>query len=121
MGTTAPLTAGRNVCALCAVDRRRARCKKCFMRPRISGRDRAPSKRTKAGRANIIQFGRRPIPPRACVIEDKTHVRMFLAEMLDELGFIAREAFAGDVKTVLAEFLPDLIVLGPLGGGVEIR
>ena len=40
----------------------------------------------------VVPFGRRPIPPRACVLENKTHVRTFLAEMLDELGFIAREA-----------------------------
>ena len=39
----------------------------------------------------VVQFGRRPIPPRACVVENKTHVRTFLSEMLDELGFIARE------------------------------
>lgn len=72
-------------------------------------------------RGEIIQFGRRPIPPRACIIENKTHVRMFLAEMLDELGFIAREADAFDIRATLREFRPDLIVLGPLGGGLEVR
>jgi len=46
---------------------------------------------------------------------------MFLAEMLDELGFIAREAVALDVRTTLREFRPDLIVVGPLGGGAEVR
>jgi hypothetical protein len=40
----------------------------------------------------IIQFSRRPVPPRACVVENRIHVRMFLADMLDEMGFIAREA-----------------------------
>ena len=74
-----------------------------------------------SGRGEVIQFGRRPIPPRACVVENKTHVRMFLAEMLDELGFIAREAFVPDVRTMLREFRPDLVVLGPLGGGSEVR
>lgn len=69
----------------------------------------------------IIQFGRRPIPPRACIVENKTHVRMFLAEMLDELGFVVREGGASDVRTVLREFRPDLLVLGPLGGGAEVR
>lgn len=69
----------------------------------------------------VIQFGRRPIPPRACIVENKTHVRMFLAEMLDELGFVVREAGASDIRTILREFRPDLLVLGPLGGGMEVR
>jgi hypothetical protein len=53
------------------------------------------------GGCEIIQFGRRPIPPRACVVENRTYVRMFLADMLDELGFIAREAGTSDIRTVL--------------------
>lgn len=72
-------------------------------------------------RGEIVQFGRRPIPPRACIVENKTHVRMFLAEMLDELGFIAREADTLDIRTTLHEFRPDLIVLGPLNGIGEVR
>lgn len=69
----------------------------------------------------IVPFGRRPIPPRACIVENKTHVRTFLAEMLDDLGFVAREAVTPDVRSVLREFRPDLIVLGPLDGGPEVR
>jgi EAL domain-containing protein (putative c-di-GMP-specific phosphodiesterase class I) len=72
-------------------------------------------------RGEIIQFGHRPIPPRVCIVEKKTHVRMFLAEMLDELGFIAREADTPEIRTMLREFRPDLIVLGPLGAGLEVR
>ncbi len=72
-------------------------------------------------RGEIVQFGRRPIPPRACIVENKTHVRMFLAEMLDELGFIAREADTLDIRAMLREFRPDLIVLGPLNGIGEVR
>ena len=73
------------------------------------------------GGCEIIQFGRRPIPPRACVVENRTYVRMFLADMLDELGFIAREAGTSDIRTVLREFRPDLIVLGPLSGALEVQ
>ena len=62
----------------------------------------------------VVPFGRRPIPPRACIVENKTHVRTFITEMLDELGFIAREAGTPDIRTVLHDFRPDLIVLGPL-------
>ena len=46
---------------------------------------------------------------------------MFLADMLDELGFSAREAGTSDIRTVLREFRPDLIVLGPLGGTLEAQ
>ena len=70
---------------------------------------------------DVIPFGRRPIPPRACIVENKTHVRTFLAEMLDELGFIVREALPLDVRGALRDFRPDLIVLGPLNGGPEVR
>ena len=59
--------------------------------------------------------------PRACVVENRTYVRMFLADMLDELGFIAREAGTSDIRTVLCEFRPDLIVLGPLSGALEVQ
>lgn len=69
----------------------------------------------------IIQFGRRPIPPRACVVENRTHVRMFLADMLDEFGFIVREADTTDIRTMLRDFRPDLIVLGPLGARLEVE
>jgi EAL domain-containing protein (putative c-di-GMP-specific phosphodiesterase class I) len=69
----------------------------------------------------IVQFGRRPIPPRVCIVEKKTHVRMFLADILDEIGFIACEADTPDIRTVLREFRPDLIVLGPLNGGADVR
>ncbi|HEY6023858.1 MAG TPA: EAL domain-containing response regulator [Pseudolabrys sp.] len=77
--------------------------------------------RDNENRGEIVQFGRRPIPPRACIVENKTHVRMFLAEMFDELGFIAREANTFDIRSMLREFRPDLIVLGPLNGGGEVR
>src|SRR5215831_6280171 len=72
-------------------------------------------------RGEVVQFGRRPIPPRAAVVENKTHVRTFLADMLEGLGFIAREADAPEIRATLRDFRPDLIVLGPLGGGLEVR
>jgi EAL domain-containing protein (putative c-di-GMP-specific phosphodiesterase class I) len=69
----------------------------------------------------IIPFSRRPIPPRVCVVENKTHVRMFLADMLDELGFIVHEADATEIRTLLREFRPDLIVAGPLDTDLEVQ
>src|SRR6478735_7471439 len=73
------------------------------------------------GMGEVVPFGRRPVPPRACVLENKMHVRTFLADMLDELGFIAREAMTADIRTMLRDFRPDLIVLGPIDGGPEVR
>src|SRR6185437_3497177 len=122
MSETIPLTAGRNGCGLspAAVDERVALNVLC--RRKFPGGIAAMiDERIETGRGEVIQFGRRPIPPRACIIENKTHVRLFLAEMLDELGFIAREAFAGDTTNVLREFSPDLVVVGPLGGDAEMR
>lgn len=77
--------------------------------------------RSASGFGELVPFGRRPIPPRACVVENKTHVRTFLADVLDDLGFIAREAGTLDIRTVLRDFRPDLIVLGPLEGESEVR
>lgn len=68
----------------------------------------------------IVQLGRRRGPPRACVLDHKPHVRGFLAGMLEELGFAARDCGAPDMKKVLEEFVPDLVVLGPLNGPTEI-
>jgi EAL domain-containing protein (putative c-di-GMP-specific phosphodiesterase class I) len=99
----------------------------CFMQATIQhgtsrgGTDAMIDDRNALQRGEVVPFGRRPIPPRACVLENKTHVRAFLAEMLDGLGFIAREAVTGEVRTMLRDFRPDLIVLGPLDGGPEVR
>ena len=57
----------------------------------------------------ILQFGRRRGAPRVCVLDHKPHVRSFLAGMLEEIGFVARESGAAELKTVLAEFDPDLV------------
>ena len=36
-------------------------------------------------------FGRRKVKPRVCVADAKRHIRTFLREALEELGFIACE------------------------------
>ncbi|HZD88587.1 MAG TPA: EAL domain-containing protein, partial [Pseudolabrys sp.] len=70
--------------------------------------------------ARIVPLGHRPVPPRACVVDHKPHVRSFLAEALDDLGFIAHACDAGNLPAVLATNAPDLIVLGPLGSEREV-
>ena len=70
--------------------------------------------------SQIIQFGGRRGPPRACILDHKPHVRSFLAGMLDEIGFATRECGAAELKAILNELVPDLVVLGPLNGAAEV-
>ncbi len=65
-------------------------------------------------------FGRRKVTPRACVVDGKRHLRAFLADVLEDLGFVTSEcASADELQTVLASELPDLILLGIAADGIE--
>jgi EAL domain-containing protein (putative c-di-GMP-specific phosphodiesterase class I)/CheY-like chemotaxis protein len=65
-------------------------------------------------------FGRRKIAPRVCVADAKPHIRKFLAETLEELGFVigACEAFE-KLSEILERQAPDLMVVGTSVGGME--
>ncbi|UPK38910.1 EAL domain-containing protein [Bradyrhizobium sp. 186] len=66
------------------------------------------------------RFGQRKIVPRACVADPKKHVRAFLCETLEELGFITCEcAHSREVAAVIDLEVPDLFLLGFVGDGVE--
>jgi EAL domain-containing protein (putative c-di-GMP-specific phosphodiesterase class I)/CheY-like chemotaxis protein len=68
----------------------------------------------------LATFGRRKVKPRVCIADAKQHVRTFLSEALEELGFVPCEcAQAGDLTSILKEKLPDLIVIGLSAGGIE--
>jgi EAL domain-containing protein (putative c-di-GMP-specific phosphodiesterase class I)/CheY-like chemotaxis protein len=63
-------------------------------------------------------FGRRKVRPRVCIADGKQHIRTFLAEAFEELGFIAWEcANVDELGAVLDRYLPDLIVFGLSAGG----
>lgn len=65
-------------------------------------------------------FGRRKISPRACVADSKKHLRAFLADVLEDLGFVTSEcAKADELGEILATHLPDIIVLGVSVDGIE--
>lgn len=65
-------------------------------------------------------FGRRKIMPRACVADGKQHIRTFLADALEELGFITCECAQADQLTSILDMqLPDLVVLGLSADGLE--
>jgi EAL domain-containing protein (putative c-di-GMP-specific phosphodiesterase class I) len=68
----------------------------------------------------VATFGQRKMAPRVCIIDPKRHIRTFLADALDELGFIASEcAAAAELPSLLEQQLPDLVVLGMPSDGVE--
>src|ERR1700736_2253206 len=65
-------------------------------------------------------FGRRRVRPCVCVIDRKQHIRTFLCEALEELGFITREcAHFGELDTVFDPQRSDLVVLGLSRSGEE--
>jgi EAL domain-containing protein (putative c-di-GMP-specific phosphodiesterase class I) len=64
-------------------------------------------------------FGRRKMVPRACIADSKPHIRNFLREALEELGFITRDCDeASGAHAVLGDWKPDLFVLGLSAGGI---
>src|SRR5438309_10096715 len=65
-------------------------------------------------------FGRRKVTPRACVADGKRHLRAFMCEVLEDLGFVTSEcASADELRAMLATDLPDLILLGIAADGIE--
>jgi EAL domain-containing protein (putative c-di-GMP-specific phosphodiesterase class I)/CheY-like chemotaxis protein len=58
--------------------------------------------------------------PRACVADSKRHLRAFMSEVLEDLGFVTSEcASADELQAMLATDLPDLILLGIAADGIE--
>ncbi len=67
----------------------------------------------------LAAFGQRKLVPRACIVDGKLHIRNFLHEALDDLGFIACECAApAGLKSIVMEQQPDLLVIGLSGGGI---
>lgn len=65
-------------------------------------------------------FGRRRIAPRACIVDAKKHIRAFLSDALDDLGFVTAESgCVEELTSVLAAESPDLAVLGLSADGIE--
>ncbi|KIZ36377.1 diguanylate phosphodiesterase [Rhodopseudomonas palustris] len=65
-------------------------------------------------------FGRRRLAPRACIADRKAHLRTFMMESLEELGFVTSEcADTDELAPVLDAHQPDLVVLGSSIDGIE--
>ena len=70
--------------------------------------------------ANPATIGRRKVRRRVCIADRKQHIRAFLSGALEELGFSACECpQVGQLDLVLEEQLPDLVIVGLSGDGVE--
>jgi DNA-binding response OmpR family regulator len=71
--------------------------------------------------AKPVAFDGRQVRPRVCIVDRKSHIRAFLREALEEVGFIAGECAQADrLNVVLDEPQPELLLLGlSTGGGVE--
>lgn len=68
----------------------------------------------------LATFGRRKVAPRVCIADGKPHIRKFLGEALEELGFITCECTqVGELSAVLDGQTPDLVVVGLSAGGIE--
>jgi len=75
--------------------------------------------REQVGR-KAASFGLRKVAPRACIADSKQHLRVFLSDMLEELGFITSECGSADsLKGILADELPDLVLFGIAADGVD--
>ena len=58
-------------------------------------------------------FGRRRIVPRVCVVDGKPHIRTFLRNALEELGYATRECASEEyVGAILSTQAPDLLIVG---------
>jgi EAL domain-containing protein (putative c-di-GMP-specific phosphodiesterase class I) len=70
--------------------------------------------------ARSATFGHRKVTPRACVADSKKHLRAFLTDILEDLGFVTSDcAQADELGTILDTRLPDIVVLGVSVDGIE--
>lgn len=70
--------------------------------------------------ARLAPFGRRKVIPRACIAEGKKHLRTFLADILEDLGFVTSEcAKVDELGEILAAQVPDIVILGVSVDGIE--
>ena len=72
------------------------------------------------GAIELATFGRRKVRPRVCIADGKQHIRKFLGDALEEIGFITCECTqVGELDAALDAQLSDLVVVGLSSGGVE--
>lgn len=71
--------------------------------------------------ANVISFAQRNTPQRVCIVDNKPHIRSFLAEIFEGLGFAPYGCTGAELDVVLPDLAPDLILFGSLSGRDEVK
>jgi len=72
------------------------------------------------GSSNVVTFGRRKVRPRVCIAGDKEHIRTFLSESLQDLGFVTCECEqVGQLGLIIESQMPDLVILDLTTEAVE--
>lgn len=66
----------------------------------------------------LAEFGRRRVKPTAIIVDDKRHVREFVREALEDIGFVATDGDGSRLADLAAGRKIDLVMLGLSAGGV---
>src|SRR5262249_47144772 len=70
--------------------------------------------------SKLLPFGARRTAPHVCVIERKPHIRTFLSNALEDIGFIPHQcANTIEFRGLITAQLPELIVFGTLSSEAE--
>ena len=78
--------------------------------------------RSHADHNKSVSFGHRRIAPHVCVADRKPHIQTFLADALEDIGFIAhRCADAGELRDTITSVAPELVVLGTLSSEEQLK
>jgi EAL domain-containing protein (putative c-di-GMP-specific phosphodiesterase class I)/CheY-like chemotaxis protein len=65
-------------------------------------------------------FGTRKVAARACVFDSKSHLRTFLGETLEEIGFVVRACPSAEaLLEATTTFHPDILIFGLSAGGLN--
>jgi EAL domain-containing protein (putative c-di-GMP-specific phosphodiesterase class I) len=73
-------------------------------------------------RKRLVPFGHRRIAPHVCIADRKPHIRMFLRDALEDIGFIAHQcANGGELREDIARLTPELVVLGTLNSDADLK
>lgn len=68
--------------------------------------------------APLCEFGRRRVRPSVVIADDKPHIRGFVREALEDMGFVVTESDCNRLITLAAGRKFDLVMLGLSAGGI---
>src|SRR5262249_13842931 len=72
--------------------------------------------------SKLLPFGARSTALRVCVLERKPHIRTFLSDTLEDIGFIPHQcANTVELRGLITTLLPELVVFGTLSSDAELK